>query len=148
MVKLVGGVPVPVEPEDGSFIPRIQDIEQVIGSYTKAVIINSPNNPSGAMYSEQFIADIVELCEKRGLYLIMDDIYHKLVFDKATAPSAYKFTKEDVENSHIILVNGVAKLYGMTGYRIGWTIAPKKLVEVMINVQRPLKVIAKIKDAL
>jgi aspartate/methionine/tyrosine aminotransferase len=58
MVKLVGGVPVPVHPEDGSFIPRIQDIEQVIGSYTKAVIINSPNNPTGVMYSEAFIAEM------------------------------------------------------------------------------------------
>ncbi len=81
MVKLVGGVPVPVNPEDGGFIPRIQDIEQVIGSYTRAVIINSPNNPIGAVYPAEFIADIVEFCERRGLWLIMDDIYHRLIFD-------------------------------------------------------------------
>ena len=74
-------------------------------------------------------------CESKGIYLIMDDIYHKLVFDKVIAPPAYNFTKQDVDNSHVIVVNGVAKLYGMTGYRIGWTIAPRRMVEVMINVQ-------------
>jgi threonine aldolase len=60
-----GGVPVPVRPRTARFIPRIEDIEQVVGSYTKAIIINSPNNPSGAMYSREFIAEIVEFCEKR-----------------------------------------------------------------------------------
>ncbi|MFP4369414.1 MAG: pyridoxal phosphate-dependent aminotransferase, partial [Candidatus Kapaibacterium sp.] len=71
MVKLCGAIPVPVFPEDGSFYPRLQDIEQVVTSYTKAVIINSPNNPTGAMYSKEFISDIVQFCEKKGLYLIM-----------------------------------------------------------------------------
>jgi aspartate aminotransferase len=65
----------------------------------------------------------------------MDDIYQKLVFDKISVPSAYNYTKEDSENTHVLIVNGVAKLYGMTGYRIGWTIAPKRMVEVMVNVQ-------------
>ena len=58
MVKLIGAIPVPVYPEDGSFYPRIQDIEQKVDSYTKAIIINSPNNPSGAMYSEEFISEM------------------------------------------------------------------------------------------
>jgi len=55
----------------------LRDIEQVVTSYTKVIIINSPNNPTGAMYSEEFIAEIVEFCEKRGIWLIMDDIYHR-----------------------------------------------------------------------
>ncbi|MCB2179792.1 pyridoxal phosphate-dependent aminotransferase [bacterium] len=135
MVKMLYGIPVVVVPEDGTFIPRMQDIEEATTSYTKAMIINSPNNPSGAVYPEELIADIVDFCERKGIYLIMDDIYHKLVFDNITAPPAYQFTKNDVENSHIIVVNGVAKLYGMTGYRIGWTIAPRRMVEVMTNVQ-------------
>ena len=135
MVKMVYGIPVIVQPEDGTFIPTMQDIEEATSSYTRAMIINSPNNPSGAVYPESLIADIVDYCERKGIYLIMDDIYHKLVFDNNTAPSAYNFTKEDVDNSHVILVNGVAKLYGMTGYRIGWTVAPKRMVEVMTNIQ-------------
>ena len=135
MVKMVYGIPVVVVPEDGTFIPRMQDIEEATSSYTKALILNSPNNPSGAVYPEELVSSIVEYCERKGIYLIMDDIYHKLVFDNNSAPSVYNYTKEDIENSHIIVVNGVAKLYGMTGYRIGWAVAPKKLVEVMINVQ-------------
>jgi aspartate aminotransferase len=135
MVKMVYGIPVIVAPEDGTFIPRMQDIEEATTSYTKAIIVNSPNNPSGAVFPESFIADIVDFCERNEIYLIMDDIYQKLVFDKVVAPSAYKYTNQDIENSHVLVVNGVAKLYGMTGYRIGWAIAPKRMVEVMTNVQ-------------
>ena len=65
MAKLVGAIRSCSFPEDGSFYPRLKDIEDRVGSYTKAVIINSPNNPSGAMYSEEFIADIVEFCERK-----------------------------------------------------------------------------------
>jgi aspartate aminotransferase len=135
MVKLCQGIPVPVTPEDGTFYPRIQDIEQRVGSYTKAVIINSPNNPSGVMYSKEFIADIVEFCEKKDLYLIMDDIYHRLVFDGRKPINSYEFAKDHSENSKLILINGVSKVYAMSGFRIGWAIANKNLIKVMTNIQ-------------
>lgn len=135
MVKMVHGVPVVVTPEDGTFHPRIEEIEQAVSSYTKAIIINSPNNPSGIVYSEAFIASVVDFCEARGIYLILDDIYHKLVFDGTLATPAYHYTDKDLESSRLIVVNGVSKLYGMTGIRIGWVVAPRKMVEVMLNVQ-------------
>ena len=135
MVKMVYGIPVIVTPEDGTFHPRMEDIERAVSSYTRAIIINSPNNPSGAMFSSEFIAQIVEFCERKGIYAIMDDIYHKLVFDNNKWEPAYKFTKRDVENTMVITVNGVAKTYGMTGFRIGWVVANRKLVEIMRNVQ-------------
>jgi aspartate aminotransferase len=135
MIRMMGAIPIIVTPEDGSFIPRFDEIERVIGSYTKAIIVNSPNNPSGMVYPEELISKIVEICERKGIYMICDDIYHKLVFDSLEAFPACKYTKKDVENSTIILVNGVAKLYGMTGFRVGWAIAPKKLVAIMTNVQ-------------
>jgi len=135
MIKMVYGVPVIVTPEDGSFVPRMQDIEQAVSSYTKAIIVNSPNNPSGAIYSAELIAQLVEFCERKGIYLIMDDIYHKLVFDGKRPASAYSFTTRDIENTRVISINGISKLYGMTGFRIGWVIAPRKIVEVMTNVQ-------------
>ncbi len=135
MVKLCGAVPVPVLPEDGTFYPRIQDIEEHVSSYTKAVIINSPNNPTGAMYSEEFIADIVDFCERRDLYLIMDDIYHRLIFDGRKPINCYQFAKDLSENSKLIVVNGVSKQYAMTGFRIGWAVANKKLIEAMTNIQ-------------
>jgi aspartate aminotransferase len=135
MVKMVYGVPVIVTPEDGTFHPRMEDIEQAVSSYTKAIIINSPNNPSGMIFSEDFIHQVVAFCEARGIYCIMDDIYHKLVFDGNRATSAYKYAESDLENSKVIVVNGVSKLYGMTGFRIGWVVAPRKIIEVMLNVQ-------------
>ncbi len=135
MVKMVYGIPVIVTPEDGSFHPRMADIERVVSSSTKAIIINSPNNPSGTVYSEEFIAQIIDFCERKKIYVIMDDIYHKLVFDGKRAPSCYQFTTRQLEDSRVVVINGIAKLYGMTGFRIGWCVAPRKLVTVMNNVQ-------------
>lgn len=135
MIKMAYGVPVVVRSEDGRFQPRIKDITDAVTSYTKAIILNSPNNPSGAVYSEDFVGEVVELCEKKGFYLIMDDIYHKLIFDGKKAVSAYKFAKAESESSRVIVINGISKLYGMTGFRIGWTVANKRLTEVMVNVQ-------------
>ncbi len=135
MVKMVYGIPVIVTPEDGSFHPRMEDIERATSSYTKAIIVNSPNNPSGELFRDEFLAQVVDFCERRKIYLIMDDIYHKLVFDGRKATPAYQFTNKDLESSMIIVVNGVSKLYGMTGFRIGWVVAPRKLAQVMYNVQ-------------
>ena len=135
MVKMCYGIPVTVSPEDGTFHPRFADIERVVTSSTKAIILNSPNNPSGIIFSDAFLAQIIDFCESKGIYVIMDDIYHKLVFDGKRASPAYQFTNKDVENTKVIIVNGVAKLYGMTGFRIGWAIANRKLVQVMTNVQ-------------
>jgi aspartate aminotransferase len=133
MIRMVYAVP--VTPEDGGFYPRMKEIELAVSSYTRAIIVNSPNNPSGVVYSREFIQQIVEFCETKGIYLIMDDIYHKLVFDGKVPASPYSFTRKDTESTHVISINGISKLYGMTGFRIGWVVAPKKIIEVMINVQ-------------
>ncbi len=135
MARLCGAIPVPALPEDGTFYPRLKDIEQRVGSYTRVIIINSPNNPTGAYYSEEFIADIVDFCERKGIYLIMDDIYHRLLFDGKKTYSAYDFTKKSVEESKLLIVNGVSKQYAMTGFRIGWAVGNKKLIEAMSNIQ-------------
>lgn len=135
MVKMCHGVPVIVTPGDGSFHPRMDEIERAVSSYTKAIIVNSPNNPSGEVFCDDFIAQIVDFCERKKIHLIMDDIYHKLVFDGRRPAPAYRHTKQDLESSMILVVNGVSKLYGMTGFRIGWVVAPRNMVAVMTNVQ-------------
>jgi len=134
MIKMCMGIPVVVTPEDGTFTPRFEEIERTVTSSTRAIIVNSPNNPSGAIYPAELIEKIVNMCEKKGIFMICDDIYHKLTFDHNKAVPAYNFTKHDIESSHVIAVNGVAKLYGMTGFRVGWVIAPRELVRVMTNV--------------
>jgi aspartate aminotransferase len=135
MVKLAGGVPVPVLPEDGTFQPSVPDIADKVGSYTKAVILNSPNNPSGVMYSQDFIREMVEFCEKKSLWLVMDDLYNRLVFDGRTPPSPYSFAKDLGDASRLVVVQGVSKMYAMTGFRIGWAIANREVCEAMTNIQ-------------
>ncbi len=135
MVKLAGGVPVPVTAEDGSFCPTVQEIADAVGSNTKAIILNSPNNPSGAMLAKDFVQEMVEFCEKKSLYLIMDDIYNRLVFDGKCAPICYDFAKVPLEESKLVVINGVSKMYAMTGFRIGWAIASKPLIEAMTTIQ-------------
>lgn len=135
MVKMVYATPVIVTPEDGSFYPRMADIEEAMTSSVKAIIVNSPNNPSGVVYPPGFISDLVAYCERKDIYFIADDIYHKLVFDGKRAAPAYGFTDRDLDSTKVVCINGISKLYGMTGFRIGWAIAPRNLVEVMTNVQ-------------
>lgn len=135
MVKLAGGVPVPVTAEDGTFFPTVKEITEVVSSYTKAIILNSPNNPSGAMYSKDFVQEMVEYCEKKSLYLIMDDIYNRLVFDGKSAPICHEFAKSPLEESKLVVINGVSKMYAMTGFRIGWAIGNQRLVEAMATIQ-------------
>jgi aspartate aminotransferase len=135
MVKLAGGVPVPVVPEDGTFQPSVPDIADKVGSYTKAVILNSPNNPSGVMYPADFVAEMVEFCEKKNLWLIMDDLYNRLVFDGQKAPNPYEFAQDTGESSRLVIVQGVSKMYAMTGFRIGWAVGNRELVEAMTNIQ-------------
>jgi len=136
MIRMVGAVPVVVTPGDGSFFPRMdEDIIPAVSPRTRIIIVNSPNNPSGVMYPADFIARVVQFCEEKDIFLIMDDIYHRLIFDGKQPISPYAYTRKDPDSTRIIAINGVSKLYGMTGFRIGWAVAPKEIIDVMVNVQ-------------
>lgn len=134
IVHMLNGVPVEVGLSTGSFVPRIEAIAAKIGPKTKAIMVNSPNNPSGVVYPESLIAELVELCEKKDIYLIMDDIYHKLTSNGIVAVSAYKYQKKSSEDSKLVTLNGVSKAYAMTGFRIGWSIANTKLTNAITKV--------------
>ena len=135
MVRLAGGVPVPVAAGDGGFQPSIADIAQALGSYTKAIILNSPNNPSGVVYSPEFVGDVVRLCEERKLWLIMDDTYNRLIFDGRQPVNCYDYATDLSEQSQLILINCVSKMYAMTGFRIGWAVANREVIRAMANIQ-------------
>ena len=135
MVKLAGGVPVVVRAEDGSFLPTLEEFEAAMGSYTKAVILNSPNNPSGVMYPPEFIAAMVELCEKRDLWLIMDDTYNRLVFDGRQPVNCYHYTRTGTDSSKLVVINCVSKMYAMTGFRIGWAVGAQDVIQAMATIQ-------------
>ncbi len=134
MVKLASGTPAYFTPASKNLIPTIEEFEKNITAKTRAILINSPNNPTGVMYPESLIKDLVELTAQKGIYLIMDDIYHRLIFDGKQHPSVLKFAPV-TDNTHVIVINGISKTYAMTGFRIGWAIAAPELVKIMVNIQ-------------
>lgn len=135
MVKICQGVPVFVNPKEQKYIPSVKEIESAVTDRTKAIMINSPSNPTGLLYPEKEIQEIVEFCEDNKINLIMDDIYHRLVFSGKKAPSCFKFAKHLDGDSRLIVINGVSKQYAMTGFRIGWAISNKTLIKMMTNIQ-------------
>jgi len=135
MTQLAGGVPVPVHAADGSFQPTVDEMVAAFTDRTRVVLLNSPNNPSGAVFTREFLRDLVAVCEERGIWMLMDDIYHRLVFDGQSPIPCYDFTDRSVDDSHLVVLNGVSKQYAMTGFRIGWACGPAKLIKAMSNIQ-------------
>ena len=135
MTRLTGGVPVPVPPLPGGFQPDLDAIEAAMGPRTRAVLLNTPNNPSGAVCDGDFIRKIVRLCEDKDVFLLMDDIYHRLVFDGRKAVHCYDCTDREIDDTRLVVLNGVSKQYAMTGFRIGWAVGPSGLIKVMGNIQ-------------
>lgn len=132
MVRLAGGVPVVVRPKQGLSV-AVQDIKAAVTPKTKAIIINSPCNPSGQIFPEEFIRQIVQFAEKENIFLVMDDIYHQLVFDGVKVPNPCAYAGK---GENLVLINGVSKLYGLTGLRIGWAVcANVPLIAAMGKIQ-------------
>ena len=134
MIKIGRGVPVVVDTNE-EFIPEMDDVLDAVTSKTKAVLLNSPNNPTGAVYPPEFVAALVDLCESKNIFLVMDDIYHQLVFDPVEWVPGYVFTSKALDKSHLVIVNGISKTYGMTGFRIGWAIGPEPVIQAMNKIQ-------------
>lgn len=134
MVRLAGGVPVIVYTlERDGFQPDPAVIESRITSKTKAMIINSPCNPTGAVYSEQTLRAIAQIAVKHDVYVITDEIYEKIVFDGARHVCIASFGKDIYDLS--IVVNGVSKSHAMTGWRMGYTAAPAPIAKAIANIQ-------------
>lgn len=132
MVKMVGGEPVTVTAtEEHGFKMTAAQLDAAITPKTKALILNNPSNPTGMMYTKEELAAIAEVCIKRDIYVIADEIYYSLVYDGAQFTSFASLGEEIKERT--ILVNGVSKSYAMTGWRIGYAAANEKLTKVMAN---------------
>jgi aspartate aminotransferase len=133
MVKLADATPVivPTYAGDG-FRPDIQKLRRAITGKTKALILNSPNNPSGVVFTQHEYEQIAEIVHKTGIYVISDEIYEKVVYDGNTHFSigSIKSTRENV-----ITVNGVSKAFAMTGWRIGYAGGPGDVMEAAGRVQ-------------
>jgi len=134
MVKLARGVPVYVGTND-EFIPDMETIKESVTDRTRAILLNTPNNPTGAVYPPELVAALVDFCEAKNIFLIMDDIYHQLLFEPAQWVPGYVFTSKKFNKSHLVIINGISKTFGMTGFRIGWTIGPEPVIQAMNKIQ-------------
>ncbi len=135
LVKLAGGVPVFVHtsPED-DFRLTADELEKAVTAKTKAVLINTPNNPSGAVYCEKELRRLAEVVLKHGgMYVISDEIYENLVYDGAKAVSIASFSDEIKQRT--IIVNGVSKTFSMTGWRIGYTASNAEVAKAISGLQ-------------
>src|ERR687890_296159 len=133
MIGLARTVPVryPLRPENG-YLPQVGEIEERITPRTKALIINNPSNPTGAVFPEETVRTLVELARKHDLWLISDEIYEDLIFAGQHVPAA-RFDAE-----RVITISGVSKSYAMTGWRIGWAITDPELVALCGKIQEAL----------
>jgi aspartate aminotransferase len=133
-VKLAGGVPVFVHTDEhAGFLATAAQIEAKITSQTKLVVINSPSNPTGAVYTPQTLREISDLCIGRGLYLLSDEIYEKILYTGNTFVSPASFGPEAKRMT--ITVNGFSKAYSMTGWRLGYAAADGDIVAAMSKIQ-------------
>lgn len=132
MIKLAGGTPVVVRPANGWKVTA-EEMAAAVTDKTKAILLNSPNNPSGQIFEADFLKSMVELCERKHIFLFMDDIYNQLVFDGNKCPNPYDFA---TDKQNLIVANGVSKLYGLTGLRIGWAVSENRsLIGAMGRMQ-------------
>ncbi|KXG75151.1 Aspartate aminotransferase [Fervidicola ferrireducens] len=134
IVKLCGGTPVFVPTfESQDFKLKVDNIKPLIDEKTKVLIINSPNNPTGSVYTREDLLEIAELALKYKIFVISDEIYDKLVYDGEEHISIASLGKEIYNNT--LVVNGVSKAYSMTGWRIGYAAGPKELIKAMTDFQ-------------
>ena len=132
-VKLAGGKPVMVK--TGNHQLDLESVERAIGPRTRAILINSPNNPTGAVYPDRDLEKIGSLARERDLFIISDEAYSRFVYDDRVFTSLARF--EELKN-RVIVTGSFSKSFNMTGFRIGFAIGPGKVITAMTALQSHL----------
>jgi aspartate aminotransferase len=134
MVALAGASPIIVETrEEDDFKITPESLKRAITSKTKALVINSPSNPTGSAYTKKELEEIAEIVASNNFFIISDEIYEKIVYDDFEFVSIASLNEEIKKRT--IIVHGVAKTYAMTGWRIGYTAGPEEVISAMNNIQ-------------
>lgn len=134
LVNIAGGTPVMIKTlEENNFKFSSKELEAHRTDKTKAIIINSPSNPTGAVYNKKELEDIADWAVKNNIFVISDELYEKLIYDGEDHISIASLN-DDIK-SLTILINGVSKAYAMTGWRIGYAAADEKIIKIMSNIQ-------------
>jgi aspartate aminotransferase len=132
-VKLAGGVPVYVEgTADQQYKVSPKQIQAAITDKTRAIILNSPSNPSGMIYEEEELREIAEICKEADILIISDEIYEKLIYGDAKHVSIAQ-TSDDAKERTLV-INGVSKSHSMTGWRIGYAAGNKEVIKAMTDL--------------
>jgi aspartate/methionine/tyrosine aminotransferase len=136
-IKLAGGISVEVfADETQNYLVTVDQLEAARTPKTKALLFCSPSNPTGSVYSAEQVKAIGQWALAHGIWVISDEIYEHLLYDGATAPSLPVVVPEMADQT--IIINGVAKTYAMTGWRVGWMIGPKDVIKAATNLQSHL----------
>ncbi len=136
-IKLAGGKAVEIfADETQNYLVNVDQLESVRTGKTKALLFCSPSNPTGSVYSAEQVKAIGQWALKNNIWIIADEIYEHLLYDGATAPSMPVVVPELADTT--IILNGVAKTYAMTGWRVGWMIGPKDVIKAATNLQSHL----------
>jgi aspartate aminotransferase len=132
MVALAGGKPVIVDWTEG-FQINLEDMERKITPRTRLVLLNTPNNPTGAVYPREALARVAALAQQHDLSILSDEIYEKLVFGDARHVAVASLSPAVAART--VTVNGCSKAYAMTGWRLGYAAGPKEVIQAMVKVQ-------------
>ncbi|MHB8590047.1 MAG: pyridoxal phosphate-dependent aminotransferase [Candidatus Dormibacteraceae bacterium] len=135
MVRLLGGIPVfyTLSAEEG-YLPNIARLDALISPKTRAIFINTPANPTGAVFPGALVEELVALARRRDVWLIADEVYDQLVLDENREHVAAGRFDND---GHVISVYSFSKVYAMTGWRLGYCVAPPRLADVLRKLQEP-----------
>jgi aspartate aminotransferase len=134
MVRLVGGIPVIVDTkQENGWKLTPEEFEDAMSPLTKMIILNSPGNPTGSVYTKEEMEKIADIAIGEGIVILSDEIYEKLVYADNKHISIASLSKEVYE--HTITINGFSKAYAMTGWRLGYTAAPKRIAEAIDTLQ-------------
>jgi aspartate/methionine/tyrosine aminotransferase len=133
-VRLVKANPVIIQTkEENEFRITLEELKSAITFNTKALILNNPCNPTGTVYSREELKELAKIALEEGIYIIMDEIYEKIVYDGFQFCSIASLGEEIKQKS--IVINGVSKAYSMTGWRIGYACGPREIIQAMSKVQ-------------
>lgn len=134
LIKLADGVPVFVEgKKENDYKYTLESLNNVVSDKTKAIIINSPNNPTGTIYSKEELMEIANFAKENDLIIISDEIYEKLIYDGKKHVSIASLS-EDAYNRTVV-INGFSKSYAMTGWRLGYAAGSREIIKLMSSVQ-------------
>lgn len=134
LIKLADGKPVFVEGDEKSnYKFTKENLEKAVTAKTKAIVLNTPNNPTGTIYNKEELEVIADFAKKYNIIIISDEMYEKLIYDNENHISIASLSKDAYERT--IVINGLSKSYAMTGWRIGYCAASEKIAKLMISIQ-------------